>query len=242
MPQLLETIKQNGLNDPLVLGSALLVLVILLFVAVTAFCAARYKGRSASAWAIISAFAQAVALGLPALVLSLSGMIDPREMALDDGAVAASTLRLFSEMSVVAGLSTLAVLGMQVQIKWKTCPACENRIRRRIRLCPHCGAQQPEKRKRRFKRMEPGDYPRLLTRTIHLPHALDGRLMAAARHLSSNKALTEDAAVSQLVRKLIEQYDPQLKQLAETIRTQQDQTPPSTDRKSEAGEESHLSD
>jgi len=102
--------------------------------------------------------------------------------------------------------STLCVLGFLTQTKWKICPACDARIPWRAKTCPECASSQTISPATRAK-LKPGAYPRLKARTIHLPVELDKKLRRIARPLKKRLSMTEEAAMSQYIRKLIERFD-----------------------------------
>ncbi len=191
---------------PEMAGLSLLATAIGFFVVLTGYFADRYKGRSAIIWAAIAAGAQGVALMLPVTIIALTGLADPRDLILTANGPALSTFRLFAEMSVVAGFSTLCVLGFLTQTKWKICPACDARIPWRAKTCPECASSQTISPATRAK-LKPGAYPRLKARTIHLPVELDKKLRRIARPLKKRLSMTEEAAMSQYIRKLIERFD-----------------------------------
>ena len=196
-----------GLNWPELAGITLLASVLVTFILLVVFTAAHYKGRSIIAWAFIAIAAQSVALLLPITIIGLTGLADPRDFVLTgDDRPDFSTFRLFAEMSVVAGLTTLAVLSFLTQTKWKQCPACEAEIPWRAKTCPKCASSQTLSPATSSK-LEPGAYPRLKARTIHLPVELDDQLKRIAHPLKKRLSMTEDAAVSQYIRKLVECHD-----------------------------------
>jgi len=201
-----QKLTEFGVDRPEIAGLALLTAVILAFILLAGYFAAHFKGRSAVIWSAIAAGAQFVALVLPISVIALTGLADPHDLVLVSSGSALSTFRLFAEMSVVAGFTTLGVLSFLTQTKWKQCPACDARIPWRIKTCPACASSQTVSPKTRAK-MEPGAYPRLKARTIHLPVELDDQLRRVARPLRKRFSMTEDAAVSQFIRKLVERFD-----------------------------------
>jgi hypothetical protein len=195
-----------GLSWPEMAGAILLGTVFVTLILVVAFVAGHYKGRSSIAWGLIAAAAQIIALLLPVSIIALTGLADPREMLITDGRLEFSTLRLFAEMSVVAGITTLGVLGFLTQTKWKFCPACDAQIPWRAKTCPQCASSQTES-PITTARLEPGAYPRLKARTIHLPVELDEQLKRTAHPLKKRLSMTEDAAISQYVRQLLEELN-----------------------------------
>jgi len=201
-----QKMAEFGLDRPEMAGLALLGAVITCFILLAGYFAAHYKGRSAIIWSAIAAGAQFVALVLPISVIALTGLADPHDLVLAGSGSALSTFRLFAEMSVVAGFTTLGVLSFLTQTKWKQCPACDARIPWRSKTCPACASSQTVSPKTRAK-LEPGAYPRLKARTIHLPVELDDQLRRVARPLRKRFSMTEEAAVSQFVRKLVERFD-----------------------------------
>lgn len=203
-----------GLSGTELAGASLLAGTILLFTLLSGTFAARYKGRSAIAWATIAVAAQAVALSLPVAIIGLTGLADPRDLITATNDTDFSTFRLFTEMSTVAGFTTIAVLSFLSQTKWKTCPACENRIPWRARTCPHCASSQTVSPVTTDK-LEPGSYPRLKSRTIHLPVELDLRLKKRALPIKKRFSMTEEAAVSQYVRDLLMRFDSEFEKLDE---------------------------
>ena len=197
-------LAEFGLNWSELAGITLLATVFVTFVLLVAFCASYYKGRSSIAWGLIAIAAQSVALLLPITIIGLTGLADPRDFVLAGDRPDFSTFRLFAEMSVVAGLTTLAVLSFLTQTKWKQCPACDAEIPWRAKTCPKCASSQTLSPATSSK-LEPGAYPRLRARTIHLPVELDNQLKHIAHPLKKRLSMTEDAAVSQYVRHVLEE-------------------------------------
>lgn len=197
-----------GLNWPEIAGVVLLGAVFFTFILAAGFVAATLKGRSILAWGMIAAGAQIVAILLPITIIALTGLADPRDFLTTDGRPDFSTFRLFAEMSVVAGFTTLAVLSFVSQTKWKICQACEAHIPWRDETCPRCASSQTLVPSQNAK-MEPGAYPRLTARTIHLPVELDEHLKQSAMPLKKRGRMTEEAAVSQYIRHLLEELDAQ---------------------------------
>lgn len=195
-------------------GLALLGAVIAGFVVLAGYFAAHYKGRSAIIWSAIAAGSQFVALALPISIVALTGLADLNDLVLTSGGSTLSTFRLFAEMSVVAGFTTLGVLSFLTQTKWKQCPACEARIPWRAKTCPECASSQTVSPATRAK-LELGAYPRLKARTIHLPVELDEQLKRIAHPLRKRFSMTEQAAVSQFIRKLFERYDGKFEHLGD---------------------------
>ncbi|MEQ9519781.1 MAG: hypothetical protein RLN89_10120 [Parvibaculum sp.] len=162
----------------------------------------RVKGRRFSAWFAISAITQSAAIALPAALLILLGIINPADWLGETKAATFESFRLLAEMSVVAGCATLFVIAFLEQTRWKTCSACDNQVPWRATACPHCASSQtviPEKR----GKMDPGAYPRLTSRVVHLPVELDRRLRDLAIPLRQKETLTEEAAVSRLVANIL---------------------------------------
>jgi len=180
--------------------------VMVLLIVIAIYVASRRKGRSAIVWAAIASAAQLLAIIVPLSIAALTGIVDPRELAAVGSSIDFSTFRLFAEMSVVAGVSTLGVLSFLTQTRWKTCPACSARVPWRAKTCPACATSLASGAQTRG-RPEPGDQPRLTARTIHLPPELDEKLKHLATPKGSRRKTTEDAAVSKYIRKLLEQFD-----------------------------------
>jgi hypothetical protein len=203
---ILEKLAEFGLLRPDWSGVFLLGGVMAFFILIAIYVASRRKGRSAIVWAAIASAAQLLAIIVPLSIAVLTGLVDPREFAAEGSSIDFSTFRLFAEMSVVAGVSTLGVLSFLTQTRWKTCPACSARVPWRAKTCPACatsllpGGQISH-------RPEPGDQPRLTARTIHLPPELDAKLKHLAKPKGSQSKTTEDAAVSKYIRQLLEQFD-----------------------------------
>jgi len=193
---LLQKLAEMGIVRPDWSGVLLLGGVMMFFIGMSVYVASSHKGRSAIVWAAIASAAQLVAIVVPLTIATLTGIVDPRDFTALGSSIDFSTFRLFAEMSVVAGISTLGVLSFLTQTKWKTCPACSAHVPWRARSCPACATS-----------LGAGDHPRLTARTIHLPPELDEKLKGLATPKGSRRKTTEDAAVSKYIRQLLEQFD-----------------------------------
>ncbi len=206
MSLIAEKLAEFGLLQPDWNGVLLLICVMLIFIALSAFVARHFKGRSTLVWLLISTVAQLLAIAVPLAIAALTGIIDPQEMGATGSAVDFTTFRLFAEMSVVVGMTTLIVLSFLTQTKWKACPACSARAPWRAKTCPACASALPAGTLSSFRRA-PGDQPRLRARTIHLTLELDEKLRRLANPKGARRKTTEDAAVSKYIRNLLEQFD-----------------------------------
>ncbi len=205
---ILEKLAEIGLLRADWSGIFLLGGVMAFFIVIAIYVASHRKGRSAIVWAGIASAAQLLAIIVPLSIAALTGIVDPRDLAVEGSSIDFSTFRLFAEMSVVAGVSTLGVLSFLTQTKWKTCPACSARVPWRAKTCPACATILASNAQTRSQgRAEPGDQPRLTARTIHLPPELDEKLKHLASPKGSRRKTTEDAAVSKYIRQLLEQFD-----------------------------------
>lgn len=180
--------------------------VMLVFILLAAFVARHFKGRSLLVWLGISTLAQMLAIVVPLIIAALTGILDPADLRPAGSAIDFATFRLFAEMSVVVGISTLIVLSFLTQTKWKTCPACAIRTPWRARACPACGTALPPGAQT-VARREPGQKPRLRARTIHVSPELDAKIKQLAMPKGFRSKTTEDAAVSKYIRQLLEQAD-----------------------------------
>lgn len=201
-----EKLTEIGLLQPNWEGLLLLASVMLVFVLLSALVARQFKGRSLLVWAGISAVAQTLAIIVPLTIAALTGLVEPSDLRPSGAIIDFATFRLFAEMSVVVGITTLIVLSFLTQTKWKTCPACNARAPWRAKSCPACGTQLPSG-KETEGRLEPGEQPRLRARTIHIPPELDAKLIRLAAPKSLRGKATEDAAVSKYIRQLLEQFE-----------------------------------
>ncbi len=206
MSLIAEKLAVIGLLQPNWEGVALLATVILVFVMLVAFVARGVKGRSFLVWAGIAALAQALAIIVPLIIAALTGLVEPSDLSPSGSVIDFATFRLFAEMSVVVGITTLIVLSFLTQTKWKTCPACNARAPWNAKSCPACASEFPSSHRAK-KRMEPGEQPRLTARTIHIPPELDAKLISLAAPKGRRGKTTVDAAVSRYIRQLLEQFD-----------------------------------
>jgi ribosomal protein L40E len=201
-----EKLAEIGLLRPDWAGVFLLGSVMLLFIVIAVYVASRIKGRSALVWVAISSTAQFAAIIVPLTIAALTGILDPSELGAGGPSLNFTTFRLFAEMSVVAGVSTLGVLSFLTQTRWKTCPACSAHVPWRAKTCPACATSLTVGGKTNSRRAA-GDQPRLTARTIHLPLELDKKLKRLAMPKGSRRKTTENAAVSQYIRQLLQQFD-----------------------------------
>ena len=206
MSLIAEKLAEFGLLQPDWEGLLLLAAVMLVFILLAAFVASHFKGRSILVWAGISTLAQTLAIIVPLSIAALTGLVDPSDMRTTGSAIDFATFRLFAEMSVVVGITTLIVLSFLTQTKWKTCPACTARAPWRAKTCPACGSVLPAGVQTTGRR-EPGAQHRLRARTIHLPPELDAKLSRLASPKGARSKDTEDAAVSKYIRQLLEQFE-----------------------------------
>eukprot|EP00439_Symbiodinium_sp_Y106_P089431 s1_g1967.t1 len=176
------------------------------FVLLAAFVASYFKGRSFLVWAGISTLAQTLAIIVPLCIAALTGLVEPGDLSPSGSIIDFATFRLFAEMSVVVGVTTLIVLSFLTQTKWKTCPACNARAPWRAKSCPACASTLPRDRDKPG-RLEPGEQPRLRARTVHIPPELDAKLVRLATPKAAGKQTNVDAAVSKYIRQLLEQFD-----------------------------------
>ncbi len=185
------------------MGGVLLIIAVLLSMSVGAgVLAYRVKGRRFFAWFAISALTQGVALTLPVGLLILLGLVDPADWFSETRTITLESVRLLTEMMVVAGIATWLVISFLEQTRWKTCPACDSQVAWRAKTCPHCASSQTITPKNQGK-MVPGAYPRLKSRTIHLPVELDRRLSQLTASMRKEGRLSDEAAVSQFVRDIL---------------------------------------
>ncbi len=215
MSLIAEKLTEIGLLQPNWEGLLLLASVMLVFVLLAAFVASHVKGRSLLVWAGISALAQTLAIIVPLTIAALTGLVEPSELSPSGSIIDFATFRLFAEMSVVVGVTTLIVLSFLTQTKWKTCPACSARVPWRAKSCPACASALPRDQETTH-RLEPGEQPRLRARTIHIPPELDAKLVRLAAPKGARGQTNVDAAVSKYIRHLLEQFD------SEAKRTDQD--------------------
>jgi hypothetical protein len=201
-----EKLAEFGVLRPDWDGLLLLASVMLVFIALAAFVASHFKGRSIVVWLGISAVAQTLAIAVPLAIAALTGILDPADLRSAGAAIDFTTFRLFAEMSVVVGITTLIVLSFLTQTKWKTCPACSTRAPWRAKTCPACASPLPAGVQTTGRR-EPGAHPRLRARTIHLPPELDAKLSRLASPTGARSKNTDDAAVSKYIRQLLEQFE-----------------------------------
>lgn len=210
MSLIAEKLAEFGLLRPDWDGLLLLGSVMLIFIALSAFVAGHFKGRSILVWLGIATGAQALAIAVPLAVVALTGIVDPSDMSSTGQAIDFTTFRLFAEMSVVVGITTLIVLSFLTQTKWKTCPACATKAPWRAKVCPACASPLPRGTQTTARR-DPGEQPRLRARTIHLPPELDAKLSRLASSKGARERTTEDAAISKYIRQLLEQFDAESK-------------------------------
>ncbi len=206
MSLIAEKLAELGLLQPNWEGLLLLASVMLVFVLLSAFVASHFKGRSILLWAGIAALAQTLAIIVPLSIAALTGLVDPGDLTPKSSIIDFATFRLFAEMSVVVGVTTLIVLSFLTQTKWKICPACNARAPWRAKTCPACATQLPSGQETE-SRLEPGEQPRLRARTIHIPPELDAKLIQLSAPKGMRGKTTEDAAVSKYIRQLLEQFD-----------------------------------
>lgn len=189
------------------LGGLLFILAVIFLMSLAAGLVARkVKGRRFTTWFGISALTQLVAIVLPTSFLILLGIIDPANWFGATKAVTFESFRLLAEMSVVAGSATLLVIAFLEQTRWKTCHACQNQVPWAAQYCPHCASSQTIT-PRSKKKMAPGTYPRLASRTIHLPVELDRRLSQLTASMRKERRLSDEAAVSQFIRDILIRAD-----------------------------------
>lgn len=201
-----EKLAEFGVLRPDWDGLLLLASVMVVFIVLSAFIASHFKGRSILVWLSISTIAQLLAIAVPLAIAALTGILDPADLRSTGAAIDFTTFRLFAEMSVVAGITTLIVLSFLTQTKWKSCPACAARAPWRAKTCPACASALPAGVQTTGRR-EPGVRPRLRARTIHLPPELDAKLTRLASPNGTRGRNTEDAAVSKYIRQLLEQFE-----------------------------------
>ncbi len=201
-----EKLAEFGLLRPDWEGVLLLASVMLVFILLAGFVARHFKGRSLLVWLGISIAAQTLAIAIPLTIAALTGILDPADLDTQGGAIDFATFRLFAEMSVVVGITTLLVLSFLTQTKWKTCPACSARAPWRAKTCPACASPIPSGVSM-LDRREPGEQPQLRARTIHIPPELDAKLLRLASPKGTRTKNTEDAAVSKYIRQLLEQFE-----------------------------------
>ncbi len=205
-----EKLAELGVLRPDWDGLLLLVSVMLIFIILSAFVASHFKGRSFVIWLGISAVAQMLAIAVPLVIAALTGIVDPADLQSTGAAIDFTTFRLFAEMSVVVGITTLFVLSLLTQTKWKTCAACSARAPWRAKTCPACASLLPSGIQTTDRR-EPGAQPRLRARTIHLPPELDAKLLHLASPKGARSKNTDDAAVSKYIRQLLAQFEAEAK-------------------------------
>lgn len=206
MSLIAEKLAEYGVLRPDWDGLLLLGSVALIFIFLSAFVASHFKGRSVLVWLGIAAVAQALAIAVPLTVVTLTGIVDPADLTSTGAAIDFTTFRLFAEMSVVVGITTLIVLSFLTQTKWKTCPACSAKAPWRAKTCPACASPLPVG-VQTTERRGPGEQPRLRARTIHLPPELDAKLSRLASPKGMHGRTTEDAAISKYIRQLLEQFE-----------------------------------
>ncbi len=201
-----EKLAEFGVLRPDWDGLLLLTTVMLVFILLAAFVASHFKGRSIFVWLGISAVAQTLAIAVPLAIAALTGILDPADLRSTGAAIDFTTFRLFAEMSVVVGITTLIVLSFLTQTKWKTCPACSARAPWRAKTCPACASPLPVGVQTTMHH-DVGAQPRLRARTIHLPPELDAKLSRLASPKGTRSKNTDDAAVSKYIRQLLEQFE-----------------------------------